>query len=157
MFSTLIGLFLECRWGCLVTFLVPAVGAIVWFGLIPVDSPTDKHAEKSLKWTFLIHPFTMTFLAYLLVALFNTALDSSWPNRPFLTYFHILVVNYVVQVRCNIVDGGHALCDVICQHCREQSFSIKSAHLLTIHTPMLCRWHNVQPVEMIFMTIRETM
>jgi heme A synthase len=87
--------------------LVPAVGAIIWFGLIPVKDPRGKQDGNSVLWTFVVHPLMMTFLSYLLVSLFHTALDSNRPSRPILTYFHILVINYIFQVRSRC--GGCAV------------------------------------------------
>jgi hypothetical protein len=97
----------RCRWGFVVTMLVPAVGAIIWFGLIPVGDPREKQDGNSALWTFAVHPLMMTFLSYLLVSLFHTALDSNRPSRPILTYFHILVINYIFQVRSRC--GGCAV------------------------------------------------
>lgn len=79
--------------------LVPAVGSIVWYGCIPVSGPFDPDKSDRARFVFLIHPFSMTFLAYLLVALFHTSVDPERPRQPVVHYLHILAVNWVVQVR----------------------------------------------------------
>ena len=88
-----------CRWGFLVTMLIPAVGSIVWYGLLPVTNPLDPDRGDKALFVFLVHPASMTFLSYLLCSLFHISIDSDRPNRPIIHYFHILATNYVVQAR----------------------------------------------------------
>jgi hypothetical protein len=78
--------------------MVPAIGSIVWYGLIPVGRPTGDVSDQAL-WAFCINPVSMTFLSFLLISLFFTALDADAPRRPFLSYVHILAINFVFQVR----------------------------------------------------------
>lgn len=50
-------------------------------------------------WVFLINPVSFSFLSYLLMSLFFTALDEHHPHRPFFSYAHILVATYIALVR----------------------------------------------------------
>ena len=81
------------------TALVPAIGSIIWYGVIPLDSPREGIKDKAL-WVFCINPVSMAFLSFLFLSLFFTALDEKKPYRPFLTYAHILAAVFGTQVRC---------------------------------------------------------
>ena len=89
--------FCVCRWGIVFTMLVPAMGSIIWYGVIPVGSTRGDVGDKAL-WCFCINPVSMTFLSFLLMSLFFTALDENSPHRPFFCYAHILLANFIAQV-----------------------------------------------------------
>lgn len=100
------------RWGIVFTALVPAIGSIIWYGVIPVDDPTQGIRDKAL-WVFCINPVSMAFLSFLFLSLFFTALDEAKPYRPFFSYAHILAAVYGVQV-C-LSTSAPRTCDL--RHC----------------------------------------
>jgi hypothetical protein len=77
--------------------LIPAVGSLVWWGLIPVGPPTGDKADKAL-WVFALHPLSSAFLSFLLVSLFLTSIDEENPWRPLNSYIHISATVFVAQV-----------------------------------------------------------
>jgi hypothetical protein len=78
--------------------MLPAIGSIAWYGLVPVGSPVGSISDKAL-WVFLINPVSMVFLAFLLMSLFFSAIDERRPHRPFKRFTHVLVLNYIAQAR----------------------------------------------------------
>lgn len=72
------------------------------YGLVPVGNPTtetDRFKHVAV-WVFLVHPATMSFLSFLLVSLFLTAINENHPWRPMANYFHIPALVFVSQVCC---------------------------------------------------------
>lgn len=84
------------RWGIVFTMLLPVAGTILWWGLIPVGSPTGGFSDKWV-WVFILHPVSCAFASYLLISLFLTALDESRPWRPVKCYLPIMGTVYVSQ------------------------------------------------------------
>lgn len=112
-----------CRWGITFTALVPAIGSIVWYGVIPVNAPDGDIRDKAL-WVFLINPVSFSFLSYLLLSLFFTSLDERSPHRPFFSYAHILAITYVALVRTDCCARGHdasAVCSLPAVWCARNS------------------------------------
>ena len=84
------------RWGIVFTMLLPVAGTILWWGLIPVGSPTGGFSDKWV-WVFILNPISCAFASYLLISLFLTALDEKRPWRPLKCYLPIMTAVYFAQ------------------------------------------------------------
>jgi hypothetical protein len=67
-----------------------------------VGSPDGDFGDVAV-WVFLVHPASMSFLAFLLISLFLTAIDENQPWRPLHNYIHIPVLVYISQVRTHLI------------------------------------------------------
>eukprot|EP01026_Neomeris_dumetosa_P011093 TRINITY_DN14043_c0_g1_i10.p1 TRINITY_DN14043_c0_g1~~TRINITY_DN14043_c0_g1_i10.p1 ORF type:complete len:405 (-),score=55.97 TRINITY_DN14043_c0_g1_i10:73-1287(-) len=84
-------------WLLVILCLLPAAFALVWFVVIPMGDTYGERKDKMV-WLLVVNPGTFCLLAFTLVSIFLSALDSKKPWRPFWTYAGILVSTYVFQV-----------------------------------------------------------
>lgn len=87
----------DVSWLILITFLTPAIFALIWFGAIPMGDAEGDSNEKVV-WVFLINTGTYVFFSFMLVNIFLACLDDSHPWRPFKYYVLVLVLNYLLQI-----------------------------------------------------------
>ena len=107
-----------CRWGCLVTLTVPGLGAVLWWGAIPVGSPQGSVADKAV-FVFIVHPIASAFLSFLLCSMFLIGMDQSMPWRPLHVFLPTVSAVYITQAR-----------SMICMNLSISAYNFRSSYWL---------------------------
>lgn len=113
------------------TMLLPVAGTILWWGLIPVGSPTGDFSDKWV-WVFILHPVSCAFASYLLISLFLTALDETRPWRPLKCYMPIMAAVYLSQA-CSSSLACHSCLHAYLRYMRQVSPASIGASVVMLH------------------------